>query len=228
MFVAGIDGCRAGWISFHVELPTKTTSIEIIELSGLLRGRPKGLAAMAVDIPIGLLDGPRACDRAARRLLGHPRGSSVFSPPCRSAIQSGTYEDACKANHLRTGKKISRQAWGIAAKIKEVDEAMTPGVQNWTFEVHPEISFWAMNGRKPLRHGKKSPEGRAERLALLRECFPNIDRHIVPPRHRGVGIDDVLDAAAAAWTALRHTQGLAEHVCASEVDSVGLAATIWY
>jgi Protein of unknown function (DUF429) len=47
-------------------------------------------------------------------------------------------------------------------------------------------------------HNKKTEEGLAERLALLGPVFPEIQRHLMnrPP---GVGKDDLLDAAAAAW-----------------------------
>lgn len=92
-------------------------------------------ALLAIDIPIGLLDGTRACDTAARKLLGQPRGSSVFPSPCRAAIQVASYGDACDANELRTGRKLSRQTWGIAPKIKQVDDAMTTACQDWAFEV---------------------------------------------------------------------------------------------
>lgn len=77
-FVAGVDGCRAGWVWFRVDLPSLVTSVEVADLPQRLRDRPEGLVALAVDIPIGLLNGTRACDTAARRLLGQPRGSSVF------------------------------------------------------------------------------------------------------------------------------------------------------
>jgi predicted RNase H-like nuclease len=84
MFVAGVDGCHAGWIAFKVELPSLTTSVEVIDLPALLTNRPSDLAFLAIDIPIGLLDGSRACDKAARKLLGQPRGTSVFAAPCRA------------------------------------------------------------------------------------------------------------------------------------------------
>jgi predicted RNase H-like nuclease len=107
---------------------------------------------------IGLLDGPRGCDQTARKLLGHPRGSSVFSPPCREAKRAGTYGDACRANHLRTGRKINRQAWGIATKLSEVDEEIAPNVQAWAFEVHPEVCFWAVFDRNSRKlYARKSP-----------------------------------------------------------------------
>lgn len=85
MLVAGVDGCRAGWVAFKVELRTRATSLEVIDLPAWLRERPPDLACVAIDIPIGLLEGPRACDKAARKLLGQPRGSSVFPAPRRSA-----------------------------------------------------------------------------------------------------------------------------------------------
>jgi predicted RNase H-like nuclease len=63
MIVAGIDGCRGGWIAFKVELPSRKTSVELVDLASWLRNRPPDLACLAIDIPIGLLDGPRACDK---------------------------------------------------------------------------------------------------------------------------------------------------------------------
>jgi predicted RNase H-like nuclease len=72
MFVAGMDGCRAGWVCFKVEVTSLVTSMAIIELPSLLRNKPPGLACLGIDIPIGLLDGSRACDRAARKCLSSP------------------------------------------------------------------------------------------------------------------------------------------------------------
>jgi predicted RNase H-like nuclease len=72
-FVAGVDGCPGGWVAFRVSLDSRATDVEIVDLPAILRDRPRGLAALAIDIPIGLLDGPRACDRAARKLLGPVR-----------------------------------------------------------------------------------------------------------------------------------------------------------
>lgn len=227
MFVAGVDGCRVGWVDFRVELPARATTVEVIDLCAWLRHRPEDLVAAAIDIPIGLLDGPRSCDLAARKLLGRPRGFSVFPSPCRAAIAAETYKEACATNRLRTGKMISQQTWGIAAKIKEVDEGMTPGLQAWAFEVHPEVCFWAMNGGKSMRYSKKKADGRAERLSLLRPIFPTIDSHL-EQRPDDVGRDDVLDAAAAAWSAVRWSEGRIEQVCTPETDQMGLQTTIWY
>jgi predicted RNase H-like nuclease len=81
MFVAGVDGCHAGWIAFKVELPSRVTSVEVIDLPAWLRKRPPELDCLAIDIPIGLLDGSRACDKEARKRLRQPRGTRTQSQP---------------------------------------------------------------------------------------------------------------------------------------------------
>jgi predicted RNase H-like nuclease len=197
MFVAGIDGCRGGWVNFKVDPTSLGTSVELIDVPSILRNKPDDIAILAIDIPIGLLDRSRACDKAARKLLGQPRGSSVFPAPCRPALGAQTYAEASSINRLRTTRGLSQQAWGIAPKIKQVDDAITPDCQRWAFEVHPEVCFWALNQRRPMTHNKKTREGAEERVALLRRAFPEIEQHLVkrPPR---VGGDDLLDAAVLA------------------------------
>ena len=78
-----------------------------------------------------------------------------------------------------------------------------------------------------MAHNKKTEAGRNERLALLRTVFPDIDRHLAN-RPLGVGRDDLLDAAAAAWTALRRHRREAICVGTLERDDRGLEATICY
>ena len=227
MFVAGADGCRAGWVRFAVEVPSLATSVDVVDLAELLRNRPSDLACIGIDIPIGLLNGSRACDKAARKLLGQPRGASVFAAPCRAALSETTHAAASQINHDKTGRGLSQQAFGIIPKIKQVDDAITPGCQQWAFEVHPEVCFWALNQRLPMKRNKNKKDGATERIAVLRPIFSEIERHLAnrPPR---VGADDLLDAAAAAWTALRLHNGKALPVCPAERDEKGLAVSIWY
>jgi predicted RNase H-like nuclease len=227
MFVAGVDGCRAGWVAFKVELPSLATSVDLVDLPKMLNSRPTDLLSLAIDIPIGLLDCSRACDKAARKLLGQPRGTSVFAAPCRLALAATTHASASQINREKTGRGLSQQAFGIIPKIKQVDDAISSDSQRWAFEVHPEVCFWALNRRRPMAHNKKTGEGASERVALLRPFFPDIDRHLAnrPPR---VGADDLLDAAAAAWTVLRWHRKEAECVCPPEHDEKGLAVSIYY
>jgi predicted RNase H-like nuclease len=227
MFVAGVDGCRAGWIAFKVELLSLITSVEVIDLPALLRKRPPELVCLGIDIPIGLLDGSRACDKASRKLLGQPRGTSVFAAPCRTSLTAKNHAEASAINRQRTGRGLSQQAFGIGSKIKQVDDAITPETQQWAFEVHPEACFWALNQRRPMMHNKKTREGAADRLSCLNPIFPEIGHHL-GSRPPGVGKDDLLDAAAAAWTALRRHRGEAQCVCTPERDEKGLATTIYY
>jgi predicted RNase H-like nuclease len=202
MFVAGIDGCAPGWVAFRVQLPSRAT-----DLASWLRERPIDLASLAIDIPIGLPDHKRACDIAARKRLGWPRRNSVFSAPCRESLTNENHAEACATNRKVTGRGLSQQAWGIARKIKEVDDAVTQSHRQWVYEVHAEVCFWALAGEHPMIHGKRTRDGVNERVKLLRSEFPNIERHLLnrPP---DVGTDDLLDAAAAAWTAIRICKGV--------------------
>lgn len=227
MLVAGVDGCRGGWVAFKVELPARVTSVEVIDLPAWLRERPPDLACLSIDIPIGLLDGPRACDKAARKLLRQPRGTSVFAAPCRAALSAKNHAAGAATNLRMTGRGLSQQAWGIASKIKEVDDVITPECQRWAFEVHPEVSFWALAEEHPMKHRKKTKAGATERLDLLRSVFPDIER-LLRNRPAKVGRDDLLDAAAAAWTAMRIYKGEARQVCEPELDAEGLKMAIWY
>jgi predicted RNase H-like nuclease len=227
VFVSGVDGCRAGWVSFKVDVASLATSVEVVDLAQMLRNRPSDFACLGIDIPIGLIDGSRACDVAARKLLGQPRSSSVFPAPCRAAVRAETYEAAGEINLQKTGRGLSRQAWGIALKIKLVDDAITPDCQQWAFEVHPEVCFWALNGKRSMAHNKKKEAGSNERVGLLSRVFPEVHRHLLN-RPSGVAKDDLLDAATAAWTALRMHEGKALHVSNPELDEKGLAVTICY
>jgi predicted RNase H-like nuclease len=150
-FVAGVDGCKAGWVWFKL-YDSGETETALVDLVDIIRRCPNGLRALAIDIPIGLPDKLRACDKAARRLLGHPRGSSIFTPPRRETLSASNHVDACRINEALTGKRISRQAWSIAPKIKEVDDVIMPAYQAWVFEVHPEVCFWHLAGGNPMEY----------------------------------------------------------------------------
>ena len=139
MFVAGADGCRApqGWVCFNVNVTSLATSVVVIELRSLLNNRPSDLAFLGIDIPIGLLDGSRACDKAARKLLGQPRGAAVFPAPCRATLTAKNHTEANAINRQKTGKGLSQQAFGIAPKIKQVGDAITPESQHWASRCTP-------------------------------------------------------------------------------------------
>jgi predicted RNase H-like nuclease len=94
-WVAGVDGCRGGWMVVLAQvaggagLPGRMSSRLCATFEEVL-ALPERPVSVAVDMPIGLLEraapGGRPCDREARTMLGRPRASSVFSPPTRKAL----------------------------------------------------------------------------------------------------------------------------------------------
>jgi len=224
----GIDGCRSGWVAVEIVYTRRShRSLKIStyrSFKDVLSIKPSP-DVIAIDIPIGLLNkrevGGRVCDREARRILGRLRLSSVFSAPIRPALRATIYEEA-KVHGL------TLQGFGILPKVREVNGQMTSNLQSRVFEVHPEVSFWAMNG-SAMRHNKKGKEGREERLQVLRKKFPGIDTRLKDKRPKGVGLDDLLDAFAAAWTAMRIASGQSVSIPPNpSLDRKGLRMGIWY
>lgn len=167
-------------------------------------------AVLTIDIPIGLPErGPRSVDVSARRLLG-PRASSVFPCPVRAALDGTSYSDACARSFTASGKKLSKQAFAILPKIREIDRVLRTSEEcrARVREVHPEICFYYLNSLKPMAHSKKSKEGALERRELLEAHFgPVFDRLRATVPTRDVASDDILDALVALWSAERVLSG---------------------
>ena len=203
---------------------------EVLEL-------PAKPEVVGVDIPVGLLEravkGGRRCDREARPILGQPRARSVFSPPVRNALRCTDYASANKSNRESSLDRvgISIQSLELRQKLLEMDGLVTPELQEIVKEVHPELSFYELNDRHPMKHGKKdrTGEGLAERRALLRNAgFDGIvSKPLGYPRTQ-VGEDDILDACAACWTAARILRGNAIRIPQGPPrDKCGLLMEIW-
>lgn len=222
MWVAGVDGCKNGWV---VASRRGNATIDLKVVPSMTEVLAQGFDVVAVDIPIGLPDaGHRDCDRLARQAIG-PRRSSVFPCPIRPTLQATDYIDACRIGRNADGRAMSKQAWSILSKIREVDDAMAPDLQSRVIEVHPEVCFWAMAGRVPLEHAKRPPAGKVLRRGLLESTIGNFPLERLP----GAGVDDVLDALAAMWTAVRFAGNVAEKLSSpGSVDSRGLEMVIWY
>jgi len=228
--VAGIDGCRGGWICARWDGADWLALERVGDLTDVLDA-PDGPRMAAIDIPIGLPDSilarGRSAEREARPLLGQ-RQSSVFSVPSRSAVEAAITPDAPEAMRYRQAsalaratseppRSVSKQAFHIFPKIMEVDALLRahPQIQARLFECHPEVSFWAMNGKAALTlpkkvKGRPDPEGMALRIALLETAgVPVAALTPFEARRLGAGLDDLLDACAAAWTAARILAGTA-------------------
>jgi len=238
-WLAGLDGCRAGWIAAFVRPAGDEVRVRTVARFADVLTAPEAPAIVAVDIPIGLPDriGPegRGPERAIRPLLG-ARQSSVFSVPPRAAIAAEDFGAACMAALAASEppRKVSKQLFMIAPKIREVDLALRaePAFVARVREVHPELAFWRLNGERALTEPKKVkgvcyPPGLALRRDLL--VAAGIPASVVmsaPPK--GAGADDLLDALACAAIARRLHAGQAQPFPDPPGrDAFGLPIAIW-
>jgi predicted RNase H-like nuclease len=181
------------------------------------------VGVIGVDIPIGLVPGGgRLADREARFFL-KGNASSVFAAPPLEVVDM---DDYAEANELLVGmgvSKMSRQAWALLPKIRET--ALVAEADERVYEVHPETSFRAMAG-DALRWRKKSWNGLHERRRLL-----TAEGIVVPESLDTVGAvpaDDLLDAAAAAWSARRILRGQGDSLPSPPEECGGRKIAIWY
>lgn len=216
-WVAGADGFRDGWVVVLYRPDTGTTRYRTVDGVDALLTLPETPAVLGVDMVLGCPDtvepGGRACDRAARQLLGHPRGASVFSPPAYDALQADTYGEAQRRNRASgpDAPGLSKQTYHLFPKMRALAAHVTPERQSRVREVHPELSFYAMNGDAPMADSKHSDTGRRARLDLLAaHGFPDVTNTVSSFARGAVGRDDLLDAHAACWTARRIHEGTAE------------------
>lgn len=202
----GVDGCRAGWFVVGLTAEGGFQHAVYERFADFWRASSRRAARVLVDMPIGLPEqGERACDHAARACL-KARRSSIFITATRAALYADTYAAANEINRANGGKGISKQAWNIAYKIRELDALLrtTPRAATRVHESHPEIALWALAGREMV-YNKKTHAGRTERLALLAEQYAHtptlyadaIQRY----RRKDVAGDDILDALVLAITA---------------------------
>jgi predicted RNase H-like nuclease len=230
MTLVGVDGCEGGWICV-ASLGSRLTAFVVPSIGAALArlGRP---AIVAVDVPIGLTDaGPRLCDLAARRLLGQPRGSSVFPAPVRAALPGLTHSEASDLQEVADGRRLTRQAFGILRKIEEVDALLSPHpeLQEMVREIHPELSFAVWNGGRPMKSRKSRVAGRSERERLVEGRWPGQRVKLVQQlQGSAYKPDDLNDALAALWTAERIHSREAQQVPAEPPrDRFGLKMEMW-
>jgi len=198
-----VDGVRGGWVvtlldESAVRWHTAATAAEVLALTG-------GCRAVGVDIPLGLPAGPdrRACDELAARRLGAAR-SSVFPAPPRPVLAARSHPEACAVARRLTGRAISLQTFHIGPKIAQWDAVDLPAD---VVEVHPELSFRTLAPDVAFA-AKRTARGAGQRIAALAGWLDPAAALADLPT--GTGLDDVLDALAAAWSAQRWAAGRAE------------------
>jgi len=208
--VTGIDGCAGGWVAVTLAGAGAGAGPADAGVPAVAVTVARTLDALAldgvtgIDMPLGLLAaGWRTADLLARRALGR-RGSCVFAIPPRPAWEQPAYADANRSCRQLTGRGMSIQAWGLRRKLLEADAFRRTAAAPHLYEVHPELSFAALAGGTPLTDSKHTRSGLAIRRALLIRAGIAL-----PPRVPGAAEDDLLDAAAVAWSAGRIAAGTA-------------------
>ena len=204
MKVAGVDGCREGWVGFV--LPDEQV-IEGCRTFDELLAHMGPVDVIGVDMPLFAPEtGVRYAEAEVIEALG-PFRSSLFVTPTREALTAATQREATEINRRNGGAGVSAQAFALRHKIAEVRAVRAPLI-----EVHPELTFRLLG---PVEHRKRSWAGIRERVAVLQA-------HGLHPDDWDCGnwasADDTLDAAAAALSARRYVRGEARRFGSADLD----------
>ena len=209
MRVAGIDGTKGGWVGIVLEDGRFAGDILLRPIETDF-GELGDVAVLGIDVPIGF--GPRQADAAARAYLTGA-AATVFPTPSRKLLKEP----------FGPGLGVSAQSHALGPRILHVTELARRDPR--LHEVHPEVSFRAMNGGLPLRHRKKTTGGAWERIALLGQHGIELNDL---QQSASVPLHDVLDAAAAAWSAQRIAVGGARSLPDPPEALAGSRVAIWY
>ncbi len=219
--VLGVDACKTGWVGIALSAGRVTphyapTIAELVDAAG-------PVAVIAIDIPIGLSDqGPRQADLLARAFI-RPRQSSVFLTPVRATLGVRQHTRASTINQEHTGQGLSIQAFSLLPKIQEVDDWL-PKAPCRVVEVHPEVSFTELAGTPlPPKKTWSGAETRREHLAKAGIILTGL----LAEAGREAAVDDILDAAVAAWTAHRVHEGTAKSLPATPEIFADIETAIW-
>jgi predicted RNase H-like nuclease len=207
--VIGVDGTKGGWVGIELDRGHFAAAFVLRPIEADF-GELAHARVIAVDVPIGF--GPREADVAARAFLAGA-ASTVFTTPRRELLEAP----------FGPGFGVSAQSHALGPRILHVTKlaASDPRIH----EDHPEVSFRAMNDGQPLHNRKKSAAGALERLEILRRHGIHLDEL---GDAGAVVLDDVLDAAAAAWSAHRIATGAGRTLPDPPQVVDGYAVAIWY
>ena len=215
----------------------ETWAFEVFAEAKKMPTRLAAAKTVLIDIPIGLVETGeqgRVCDSQARKILSRKRASSVFTPPARQTLAAENYQHALTVNRTVMARGLSKQAWNIAHKIREIDLLLQTNtvMKNRLRESHPELCLCALNDGEPMVHNKKTSEGREERLTVLERYFPGarsvLQQAATRYLRRQVALDDIIDALVIAVVA-KHGDGRYQTLPEkAQVDAKGLPMEMVY
>lgn len=203
--LVGIDGCKSGWFSVWQRKDGIIQSSIFLHLHALREFfKQEKHLIIGIDMPVILSDvSPRRADQLARKLLSK-RASCVFTAPTPRVLMQLSYEKASAVSKRLFGKSMSKQSWYLFPKIRDVQTVIH---DEWIdiYEVHPELSFRAMNHEKVIQESKKSNEGFLVRSLLIQRYFKSFNFESIRKQYtkKEVSNDDILDAIAVLWSTKR-------------------------
>jgi predicted RNase H-like nuclease len=233
--VAGVDGCRAGWlVAIAADWPCATSPVlRVCRDFRAVLDLTRECRAVAVDMPIGLPSGAelRSCDLEARRRLGPALQSRLFLTPPRGALSARSPREFQRLHRRLAGRGAGLPVWGIAAKLRDVDRAITPADQQRVLEAYPELAWGRLAGR--MLPSKHTAAGIAWRKRVLRpyvarlRSLPRWRAELPAPRPE---IDDILDALVLLQVAADAARGTGHRLPDGEPprDRRGLRMEIWF
>lgn len=221
--VVGIDGYRRGWVAIRLRdgaFDDAAVGPGLQSLEPFLESAD----AIGVDMPLGLpMIGYRQADVEARAFVGRRRGSVFLTMP-RSVWLAADIESARALSVASYGRSFSTQLYALRDRVIEVD--LVAAADRRFHEIHPEVSFREIAGRE-LEYAKSTWSGIELRRFLLRSVGIEVPTLLGPAG--AAGVDDVLDAAVAAWSADRIARGLARSIPSPpEAIPEERPTAIWY
>jgi len=197
--------CPGGWLILPARLAAVTVIVEdplvVKTLAEVLEFKPKFEAA-AIYAPMGFEDEPtapfRPCDEEAREIVGWPRSAAIPPTPSRAALRASTREEALSLEPWLTKSDLRRFKW-----IKQAESEFQPFHQRNWFAAHPDLSFYVLNGDRPVRSSPHTEEGVVERMNLIRSKLPGVEECVTRNPPAGAGQIHLLQAAGLLWTARR-------------------------
>ncbi|MBR4289382.1 MAG: DUF429 domain-containing protein, partial [Oscillospiraceae bacterium] len=202
-FVVGIDWMKPCWLAAEI----RGSEVAVRKLTDIsdINNFYLNADAVLIDIPVGLPESTeedaKRPDREARAYLATGRKSSIFPVPCRQVLGIEAYATASAENERILGRKLTGQSYGFTKMIRQVDQFLEQNSpwKNRLVESHPEVAFQMLNRGVGLRYSKHTPEGIAERTAILRQYGIDVAPVLTgfkPKQH-----EDVLDALCLAVSA---------------------------
>lgn len=203
--LGGVVPCPGGWLILPARLAGVTVIAEeamvVKTLVEVLEYKPKFEAA-AIYAPVGFEDQPvgphRACDVEAREMIGWPRLVAVRPIPSRAALRALTREEALELEPWLTKDDLRRFRWA-----REAEQEFQPFHQRNWFAAHPDLSFYVLNGDRPVTSSPYQADGVYERMNLIKSKLPGVEEAVVATPPEGAGQIHLLQAAGLLWTARR-------------------------